>query len=132
MSSCIKKTEGLQTSPYIEYSCQLLQEVAEYETDLILVACARLQSIIESVNRNLANRPSSSDGQRAPLWMHATSVRTELQNVLNSLPSNLQSHRQYKFPPFISSTLRCGSRSHQAYDAIPLLKMKSFYSCHTS
>lgn len=61
--------------------------------DLILVACTRLQLIAESINRNLANRPSSSDGPKAPYWMHTTSVRTELQNILVSLPPSLQNHR---------------------------------------
>jgi hypothetical protein len=84
-----RSDNGLSSSPYLEYSCQALQESAEYEADLILVACARLQIIIDMYNRNI-ERPS-----QAPVWMHTSSVQLDLEKALRSLPPRLQSKREY-------------------------------------
>jgi hypothetical protein len=94
LSFCIKKIDGLPISPYIEYSCQVLQDAAELDTDLILVACVKLQAIVESINGNTTMRSPSSDGHKAPLWMHTASGRSDIQNVLDSLPPNLQNNGQ--------------------------------------
>lgn len=98
MSFCVKKMDGLPYSPYIEYSCQVLHEAAEHEIDLILVACVRLQAIVESINRNITAKSSITDIPKAPHWMHATSIRSEFQTILVSLPPNLQNNGQYNNP----------------------------------
>jgi hypothetical protein len=90
-SWCLKKIEGLQYSPYIEYCCQALLEAAEYESDIILVALVRVQAIIETANRNLLSR--GRPGEKAPVWMHVKSSQFELQTYWNSLPPNVQQNR---------------------------------------
>jgi len=71
---------------------KILQNAAEYEADLILVACVRFQSIADSVYRELPKRHINSDGRNAPLWMHNTQLQNELHNMYSSLAVDIQNH----------------------------------------
>ena len=72
---------------------KILKDAAECEADLILVACARFQSIADSVYRALPHRLSNSDGRNAPLWMHTSHLKNEMQSIFINLSSDLQNHR---------------------------------------
>ena len=90
---CIKRHEGLQYSPYIEYTCQVLEESAECDSDLILVSLVRMQYIVESAYKGLPLK-SSADDIKAPVWMHVKAARSELQKHLDSLRPEIQQHRR--------------------------------------
>ncbi|KAN0122915.1 hypothetical protein V8E51_001241 [Hyaloscypha variabilis] len=91
-STCVRKTDGLQFSDKTDYCCKILKVAAECEGDLILVACARFQSIADSVYRALPHRLSNSDGRNAPLWMHTSHLKNEMQSIFINLSSDLQNH----------------------------------------
>ena len=98
LSSCIKKIDGLEHTPYLDHTCQFLFEAAEYQSDLILVFMARTYIITTSMSRNLCSNlvPASVD-IRAPLSMQAKSAKTDLQNHLLALPPDVQEHSQSPF-----------------------------------
>ncbi|PMD39436.1 hypothetical protein L207DRAFT_583309 [Hyaloscypha variabilis F] len=91
-STCVRKTDGLQFSDKTDYCCKILKDAAECEADLILVVCARFQSIADSVYRALPHRLSNSDGRNAPLWMHTSHLKNEMQSIFINLSSDLQNH----------------------------------------
>jgi len=65
---------------------------SEHESDLLLVALVRLQSIIEAMYRNISLRTHATDDQRAPTWMYIKSVKSDLEKLWASLPASLQSN----------------------------------------
>ncbi|KAG0651383.1 hypothetical protein D0Z07_1617 [Hyphodiscus hymeniophilus] len=93
LSSCMKKMDGLDHNPYLDYTCQFLFEAAEYQSDLILVFMARTQALVASMNRALQyNLVAGSVDIKAPLSMQAKSAKADLQSYLMALPSNIQEH----------------------------------------
>jgi hypothetical protein len=96
---CIKRHEGLQNSPYIQYTCQVLEEAAEYDSDLVLVSLVRMQVILESAYKSLPIK-IAGDETKAPVWMHIKAARAELQKHWDSLKPDVQEHR--RLPPQFS------------------------------
>ncbi|KAH8654456.1 hypothetical protein BGZ60DRAFT_154530 [Tricladium varicosporioides] len=90
LSLCTRKTEGMHQSTYYEYCCKVLQEAAEWESDFVLVALFRLQTMTETFWRNLSIRSAVLEGGRAPNWICVKAVRTELEQFWASLAPNVQ------------------------------------------
>lgn len=93
---CVKRHEGLQNSPYIEYTCQVLEEAAEQDSDLVLVSLVRMQCIVDSAYRGLPFKIAADD-VKAPVWMHVKSARSELQKHWASLRPDIQQHCRLPF-----------------------------------
>ncbi|KAF4615887.1 hypothetical protein G7Y89_g15228 [Cudoniella acicularis] len=93
VSLCTRKTEAVQLSSYYEYNCNALQETAEYESDLVLVALVRLQFMTENVYKNSSLRHLTTEGTRAPVWMFVKAMRCELDAFWASLPPKLQQNK---------------------------------------
>jgi len=93
-----KRTEGLQHTSYIDYNCQILQETAEQESDLVLVSMVRLKSVVDSAYRYIPFKgiPQRNETQ-APVWMQMKSARSEIEHYWASLPPNLQQNRKINF-----------------------------------
>jgi hypothetical protein len=94
---CVKKYEGLQYSPYIEYACQVLEEAAEQDSDLVLVSLVRMNCIVDSAYKSLPIK-TAGDGIKAPVWMHVKAARSELQKHWDSLRPDVQQHRRLPSP----------------------------------
>jgi hypothetical protein len=94
LSTCIKRIDGLEHTPYFDNTCQSLFEAAEFESDLILVFMARCHAVVASVNRNTLNGGFGSTDIKAPVSMLATSAKADLQSYLTALPPHLQEHSQ--------------------------------------
>ena len=88
----VQKHEGLQNSPYIEYTCQVLERSAEHDSDLVLVSLVRMQCIVESAYKNLPVK-IAGDETKAPVWMHVKAARVEVQKQWDSLRPELQQNR---------------------------------------
>src|SRR5258708_7074844 len=86
---CVKRHEGLQYSPYIEYTCQVLEEAVEQDTDLVLVSLVRMQIIVDMAFKNLPLK-SAGDDIKAPVWMHVKAARADLQKHWDSLRPDIQ------------------------------------------
>ncbi|TVY19923.1 Transcriptional regulator WAR1 [Lachnellula arida] len=84
----VKKTDGLQYSSYMDYNCKVLEETAACESDLLLVAMARLQTISESFYKNVLNK--TEDSIKTPAWMYTRSMRIELHNLWMSFSPELR------------------------------------------
>lgn len=95
LSCSVKRIDGLDHTSYLDYTCQSLTEAAECESDIILAFVARAQSLIASISRSLLLGGFGLDDVKAPLSMHASSAKAELQKFFLSLPSNLQEHCKY-------------------------------------
>lgn len=89
---CVKKHDGLQHSPYIDYTCQVLEEAAELDSDLVLVSLVRMQCILETAFKGLPLK-CTPNSIKAPVWMHIKSARAELQRHWDSLRPDVQQHR---------------------------------------
>ncbi|TVY94178.1 Transcriptional regulator, partial [Lachnellula willkommii] len=87
----VKKTDGLQYSSYMDYNCKVLEETAACESDLLLVAMARLQTISESFYKNVLNK--TEDSIKTPAWMYTRSMRIELHNLWMSFSPELRQNR---------------------------------------
>ena len=94
-SWCVKRIDGLQNSPYVEYNCVALSDAAESESDLVLVASVRLEILVDSMNRHFFLRDPENDGAKGPVWMHVRSMREELHSYWRSLSPELQRNSQY-------------------------------------
>jgi hypothetical protein len=90
---CVKRHEGLQHSPYIDYTCQVLEETADLESDLVLVSLVRMQCIVDSAYKSLPLK-CAGENIKAPVWMHIKAARAELQNHWDSLRPGVQRHRR--------------------------------------
>jgi hypothetical protein len=76
----------------MDHCCDRLLTASEHDSDLLLVALVRIQSIIEALYRDLSH--NHAEAQRAPTWMHLASVEKDLEKLWTSLPSKLQSNRE--------------------------------------
>ncbi|KUJ23485.1 uncharacterized protein LY89DRAFT_663914 [Mollisia scopiformis] len=90
-SLCVKRTEGLNFSPYIDFCAQTLEERAEHESDILLVSLVRLECIITPVD-NLLTKKSFADDYRAPISMHIKAVRTNMERFWVNLSHSIQQH----------------------------------------
>jgi hypothetical protein len=89
----IRKSEIMQHTPYLDFSCKVLQENQEYPSDAVLAALVRLQCIAESFQRNLVhNYEGPSENMRAPTWMYIEGMRSQLQQFWMSLSPALRSN----------------------------------------
>jgi hypothetical protein len=88
----VQRHEGLQNSPYIEYTCQVLERSAEHDSDLVLVSLVRMQCIVESAYKSLPVK-IAGDETKAPVWMHVEAARVELQKQWDSLRPEIQKNR---------------------------------------
>jgi len=87
---CVKRHEGMQHSPYIDYTCQVLEEAAEQDsTDLVLVSLVRMQCIVDSAYKNLPTK-SIADDIKAPAWMHISAARSQLDKYWTSLGPDIR------------------------------------------
>ncbi|TVY27504.1 Transcriptional regulator [Lachnellula hyalina] len=84
----VKKTDGLQYSPYMDYNCRVLEETAACESDLLLVAMARLQTMAESFYKNILNK--TQDSIKTPAWMYTRTMRTGLHSLWMSFSPQLR------------------------------------------
>lgn len=91
-SLCVKRTEGLSYTPYIDFCCQTLEERVEHESDLLLVASVRLEHLIHPID-NLLTKKSFTDDHRAPVAMHIKAVRDNMESFWRSLPPSIQQNR---------------------------------------
>jgi hypothetical protein len=89
----VKRTEGLAFSSYIEFCCQTLQERAEHESDIVLVALVRLEFLIHPIDE-LLSKKSSMEDHSAPIAMHIRSIRANLDRFWSSIPANIQQNRE--------------------------------------
>lgn len=57
--------------------------------DLVLANCVKLQALVENINKTVAE---SSDplANKAPIWMHMSSMKIALQNIASSLPLSVR------------------------------------------
>lgn len=94
ISWSIKRMEGLQYSPYLEHCRLSLLEFAEYESDIILAALVKLQSIIEKTNRNILEKDYPG-GERVPVWMHSKLAVLELQSYWATLSPGVRENSEY-------------------------------------
>jgi uncharacterized membrane protein YcgQ (UPF0703/DUF1980 family) len=94
---CVKRHEGLQYSPYIEYTCQVLDEAADQDSDLVLVSLVRMICLVDSAYKSLPIK-TTVDDIKAPVWMHVKAARSELQKHWDSLKPEVQQHRRQPFP----------------------------------
>ncbi|PMD35134.1 hypothetical protein L207DRAFT_466175 [Hyaloscypha variabilis F] len=127
---CIKRHEGLQYSPYIEYTCQVLEESAECDSDLILVSLVRMQYIVESAYKGLPLK-SSADDIKAPVWMHVKAARSELQKHLDSLRPEIQQHQLIQLNFYDSNVFLYGISLQEALfpETAPNQRLDLFYAC---
>jgi len=80
----------MQHSPYIDYTCQVLEEAAEQDsTDLVLVSLVRMQCIVDSAYKNLPTK-SIADDIKAPAWMHISAARSQLDKYWTSLGPDIR------------------------------------------
>lgn len=106
----------------------MLQESAECEADLILVACVRFQLIADSLYRALPSRLSQLDGRNAPIWMHTSQLQKDLQNIFNGLSSDVQNHGQQVHLPIYT----CLTRFLSYYKVeLPHRRNLSYGRCNT-
>lgn len=80
----------------MEYTCTILEEAQEHQSDLLLVSLVRLQNIIEPVNRLFLDK-MRVDESSVPVWMVVKLVQTELESLWTSLPPSIQ--QDCKPPP---------------------------------
>ena len=90
----MKRLEGLQYSPYIEDCCADLLSNPEGESDVILVALVKIQSIIEKCERRFLEC-SYPNGQTTPIWLHSELAKIELQAYWSSLAVDLQQNSMF-------------------------------------
>jgi hypothetical protein len=83
------KHEGLQYSSYIDYTCQVLEEAVEQDSDLVLVSLVRMQCIVDAAYKNLSTK-STADDIRAPAWMHIKAARSQLEKYWALLKPDIQ------------------------------------------
>jgi len=81
--------ESLQYSPYLEHCRISLLECAEYESDIILAALVKIQSIIEKTNRSILDNDYPG-GEKVPVWMQSKLARLELHAYWETLPLNIR------------------------------------------
>lgn len=81
--------ESFQYSPYLEHCRLSLLEFAEYESDIILAALVKIQSIIEKTNRNILDSDYPG-GEKVPVWMQSKLARLELHAYWDTLPLSLR------------------------------------------
>jgi hypothetical protein len=79
----------LQHFPYIDYTCQVLEEAAEQVSDLVLVSLVRMQCIVDSAYKNFPTK-SIADDIKAPAWMHIKAARSQLEKYWASLRPEVQ------------------------------------------
>jgi hypothetical protein len=89
----VQRHEGLQNSPYIKYTCQVLEQSAEHDSDLVLVSLVRMQCIVESAYKSLPVKILGEE-TKAPVWMHVKAARVEVQKQWDSLRPELQQNRK--------------------------------------
>lgn len=77
---------------YIEFCCQALEDKAECDSDLVLVALVKLEYIIHPID-SILTKKSVTDGHKAPVAMHINLVRANMERLWNSLPPNIQQNR---------------------------------------
>lgn len=96
----MKKIEGFNATPYLEYSMQVLMQSGETDMDHILAYSVKLQTVTECINRTVTEC-SDPQSNKAPIWMHMASTKTELQNIMSSLPMSVRLAGRY---PCVSPT----------------------------
>jgi hypothetical protein len=92
----VKRHEGLQYSPYIEYTCQVLEEASEQVSDLVLVSLVRMQCIVDSTYKSLPIKFTAED-IKAPAWMHGKAARCQLEKYWASLRTDIQQNGMSQF-----------------------------------
>jgi len=79
----------------MDYNCKVLEDAAECESDLLLVALVRLQTITETFHKNVLNKIPGSADPKTPAWIYTRAMRTELHNLWMSFSPDLRQNRQY-------------------------------------
>ncbi|KAE9380143.1 hypothetical protein N431DRAFT_459105 [Stipitochalara longipes BDJ] len=127
---CVKRHEGLQHSPYIEYTCQVLEEAAECDSDLVLASLVRMQCIVESAYKSLPLK-SAADDIKAPLWMHIKAARSELQKHMDSLRLDIQQHPLIQLNLHDSNVFLygIGLQKQLFAETGPTQRLDLFYAC---
>lgn len=90
----MKRMEGLQYSPYLEHCRRSLLEYAEYESDIILAALVKIQSIVEKANRLILDKDYPG-GEKVPVWMHSKLAVLELHAYWESLSLGVRQNGTY-------------------------------------
>lgn len=91
----MKKIDGLPRTPYIIHCCKVLEDAAEYESDIVLITIIRLYGFVELVNTAIMNR-LHANGISAPIWMQIASIQRELQAYWATVPTQMKENG--KFP----------------------------------
>jgi hypothetical protein len=73
---------------------QVLMESGETDMDLILAYSVKLQTVTECINRTVTEC-SDPQSNKAPIWMHMASTKTELRNIISSLPMSVRLNGMY-------------------------------------
>lgn len=85
----MKRIEGLDYSPYLEYCRCSLLEFAEFESDIILASLVKIQSILGKAQR-IVLETSYPGSDAVPVWIHAQIAILELQNYWQTLSFDVQ------------------------------------------
>lgn len=94
----MKRIEGFQYSPYTEQCRRALLEFAEFESDIILAALVKIQSIIEKTNRSILDR-DYPNGEKVPVWIQSKLAMLELNAYWETLSPLVRQNGKQKRTP---------------------------------
>lgn len=109
----MKKIDGLPRTAYIIHCCKVLEDAAEYESDLVLVTIIRLYGFVEMLNAAIMSR-LYANGISAPIWMQVASIQRELETYWATVPDSLKENGdQSPFPAWCSWRLTLNSNGNE-------------------
>jgi hypothetical protein len=79
----------MESTPYIEECCAVIESAKQYSSDLYLVQLVQLQIIVGKIRRNILPR----HGIGAPVVLYINALQAEVQQLKCRVPSDSEGSR---------------------------------------
>ncbi|KAI0181837.1 hypothetical protein GGR52DRAFT_57594 [Hypoxylon sp. FL1284] len=95
--SAYRKIEPLRWTPYMDECLRILSEGKETQGDIVLAAQVKCQIITYQLTRPPTNYPAGGESLKAPSTILTDALLRQLNDIRQSLPADLRSHRAAQF-----------------------------------
>lgn len=114
----------MESTPYIEECCTILESTKQYSSDIHLVQLVRLQITVGKIRRNVP----SFCGIDAPIVMYMNSVQAELQLLRASLTGDdVQNRKSYTLFSYIISITNNLLGDSKDYFSLAITEQNALY-----